>query len=172
MQPPLGTLESEARISGPKSSHESGTVCLAPHCEVQGTRSQIWAGNWAPNPVPKIRPSSGPAGWDKACAPGVIRLLCQAKARVTVSCLNWRLCQARQCDLHCWVAVLLRFSGWWFPFAAISAPFCGTRYGSKACTIFAGWSWPFRVVFGIFCDADIDAGQSGGARTASPPRFA
>ena len=118
--------ESEARISGPKSSHESGTVCLAPHCEVQGTRSQIWAGNWAQNPVPKIRPSSGPAGWDKVCAPGVIRLLCQAKARVTVSCLNWRLCQARQCDLHCWVTFLLRFSGWWFPFAAISAPFCGT----------------------------------------------
>ena len=59
-------------------------MCLAPHCEVQGTRSQIWAGNWAQNPVPKIRPSSGPAGWDKVCAPGVIRLLCQAKARVTV----------------------------------------------------------------------------------------
>ena len=30
--PPLGTLESEARILGPKSSHESGTVCLAPQC--------------------------------------------------------------------------------------------------------------------------------------------
>ena len=29
--PPFGTLDSEARISGPKSSHESGTVCLAPH---------------------------------------------------------------------------------------------------------------------------------------------
>ena len=39
--PPLVTLESEALISGPKSSHESGTVCLAPHCEVQGERSQI-----------------------------------------------------------------------------------------------------------------------------------
>ena len=30
--PPLGTLASEARISGPKSSHESGTVCPVPHC--------------------------------------------------------------------------------------------------------------------------------------------
>ena len=76
--------ESEARISGPKKQPRIWTVCLAPHCGVQGTRSQIWAGNWAQNPVPKIRPSSGPAGWDKVCAPGVIRLLCQAKARVTV----------------------------------------------------------------------------------------
>ena len=59
-------------------------MCLAPHCEVQGTRSQIWAGNWAQNPVPKIRPSSGPAGWDKVCASGVIRLLSKAKPRVTV----------------------------------------------------------------------------------------
>ncbi len=30
--PPLVTLESEALISGPKGSHEAGTVCLAPHC--------------------------------------------------------------------------------------------------------------------------------------------
>ena len=80
--PPFGTLDSEARISGPKSSHESGTVCLAPHCEVQGTRSRIWAGIWAQNPVLEIKPSSGSAGWDKVCAPGVIRTLCQAKAPV------------------------------------------------------------------------------------------
>ena len=39
---------------------------------------------WAQNPIPKIRPSSGPAGWDKVCASGVSRLLSQANARVTV----------------------------------------------------------------------------------------
>ena len=50
--PPLGTLESEARISGPKSSHESGTVCLAPHCEVQGERSQILDRKLGPNSGP------------------------------------------------------------------------------------------------------------------------
>ena len=50
--PPFGTLESEARISGPKSSHESGTVCLAPHCEVQGERSQILDRKLGPNSGP------------------------------------------------------------------------------------------------------------------------
>ena len=149
--PPPPPPESEARISGPKSSHESGPCASHPtvRYRARGPRSE-------PETGPKIRspksgrPAAQPAGIKCVCAPGVIRLLCQAKARVTVSCLNWRLCQARQCDLHCWVAVLQRFSGWWFPFAAISAPFCGTRYGSKACIIFAGWSWPLRVVFGNF----------------------
>ena len=89
--PPFGTLDSEARISGPKSSHESGTVCPVPHCEVQGTRSRFWAGNWAQNPVLKIRPSGGPAGWDKVCAPGVIRTPCQARF-VCVSCARPRWC--------------------------------------------------------------------------------
>ena len=51
--PPFGTLDSEARISGPKSSHESGTVCLAPHCEVQGTRSQILGRKLGPKPGPQ-----------------------------------------------------------------------------------------------------------------------
>ena len=44
--------ESEARISGPKSSHESGTVCFAPHCEVQGERSQILGRKLGPNSGP------------------------------------------------------------------------------------------------------------------------
>ncbi len=48
-----------------------------------------------------MRPSSGPAGWDKVCALGVMRLLSQSNARDTV--FELRLCQARQCDLHCWV---------------------------------------------------------------------
>ncbi len=43
--PPLGPLN----ISGPNSSHESGTVCLAPHCRVQGERSQILDRKLGPN---------------------------------------------------------------------------------------------------------------------------
>ncbi len=48
----LGTLQSEARISGPKSSHESGTVCLAPCCEVQGELSQLLDQKLGPNSGP------------------------------------------------------------------------------------------------------------------------
>ena len=58
--PPFGTLESEARISGPKSSHESGTVCLAPHCEVQGTRSQILGRKLGPKPGPQNQAAQWP----------------------------------------------------------------------------------------------------------------
>ena len=86
LQPSLGACESGA-CRGAVSSFwvRKGDTFPEPFfCEVQGTRSQIWAGNWAPNPVPKIRPSSGPVGWDKVCASGVIRLLSQATARVTV----------------------------------------------------------------------------------------
>ena len=58
--PPFGTLDSEARISGPKSSHESGTVCLAPHCEVQGTRSQILGRKLGPKPGPQNQAAQWP----------------------------------------------------------------------------------------------------------------
>ena len=33
-------------------------------------------------------PLGGPAGWDKVCAPGVMRMPCQAKARVTVGIVS------------------------------------------------------------------------------------
>ena len=116
--------ESEARISGQKSSHESGPCASHPtvRYRARGPRS-------GPETGPKIRsPKSG----RPAAPPAGIKCVprewfdCFPRRMHESPCLNWRLCQARQCDLHCWVAVLLRFSGWWFPFAAISAPFCGT----------------------------------------------
>ena len=74
---------------------------MAPICEVQGTRSEIWARIWAQNPVLKIRPSSGPAGWDKVCVPGVIRMLCQAKARVTVGMVSHAQARPVLCVVLC-----------------------------------------------------------------------
>ena len=99
--PPFGTLDSEARISGPKSSHESGTVCLAPHVRYRARGPRFWVGNWAQNLVLKIKPPSGPAGWYKVCAPGVIRTPCQAKARVTVGMVSQAQARLVLCAVLC-----------------------------------------------------------------------
>ena len=40
--------------------------------EVQGSRSEIWARIWAQNPVLKIAPPGGPAGWVKVPLTGHI----------------------------------------------------------------------------------------------------
>ena len=92
--PPFGTLDSEARISGPKTNLGPGARCRA-----RGPR--FWAGNWAQNPVLKIRPSGGPAGWDKVCAPGVIRAPCQAKERVTVGIVSHAQARLFLCVVLC-----------------------------------------------------------------------
>ena len=102
LQPSLGTCESRAGRGAVSFWVRKGDSFSEPFfCEVQGTRSQIWAGNWAQNPVPKIRLSSGPAGWDKVCASGVVRLLCQAKARVTVGMVLRTQARLVLCAVFC-----------------------------------------------------------------------
>ena len=67
-------------------------------CEVQGTRSRIWAGIWAQNPVLKIAPPGGPAGWDKLHLPGGFRRPCYTAASVAVAA------PGRICSLAAWLA--------------------------------------------------------------------
>jgi hypothetical protein len=62
---------------------------------------RFWVGNWAQNLVLKIKPPSGPAGWYKVCAPGVIRTPCQAKARVTVGMVSQAQARLVLCAVLC-----------------------------------------------------------------------
>ena len=98
--PPLARPDFEDRFLGPDSGPETGTACPAPHCEVQGTRSRIWAGIWAQNPVLKIGPPGGPAGWVRVDLPGGVRRTCYPVASVLVGTLG------RSCSLAAWLASL------------------------------------------------------------------
>ena len=101
MHPPLGPSTLRPGFRAQKAATNLGPCAPYPTVRYRARGPRFWAGNWAQNPVLKIRPSGGPAGWDKVCAPGVIRTPCQAKARVTVGMVSHAQARLVQCVVLC-----------------------------------------------------------------------
>ena len=99
--PPLGPSILRPKFRAQKAATNLGPCASHPTVRHRARGPRFWVGNWAQNLVLKIKPPSGPAGWYRVCAPGVIRTPCQVKARVTVGMVSQAQARLVLCAVLC-----------------------------------------------------------------------